>query len=57
MHTTSPTLLEKLREPNQGQAWARFVELYTPLLLAWARRIGLQPQDAADLCRMSLPRS
>ena len=49
MHTTSPTLLEKLREPNQGQAWGRFVELYTPLLLAWARRIGLQPQDAADL--------
>jgi len=49
MHTTSPTLLEKLREPNQGQAWARFVELYTPLLLAWARRMGLQPHDAADL--------
>ncbi len=51
MHTTSPTLLQRLREPNQGQAWARFVDLYTPLLLTWARRTGLQPHDAADLAQ------
>lgn len=49
MHTTSPTLLQRLREPGQPQAWAKFVDLYTPLLLTWARRTGLQPQDAADL--------
>ena len=28
---------------------ARFVELYTPLLYYWARRVGLRRQDAADL--------
>src|SRR5262245_23503524 len=49
MHTTSPTLLQKLREPHDQAAWARFVDLYTPLLLAWARRKGLQAADAADL--------
>jgi RNA polymerase sigma-70 factor (ECF subfamily) len=49
MLTTSPSLLQKLREPNQSRAWERFIDLYTPLLLTWARRAGLQPQDAADL--------
>lgn len=49
MHTTSRTLLEKLRQPNENAAWARFVELYTPFLFSWARRLGLQDSDAADL--------
>jgi RNA polymerase sigma-70 factor (ECF subfamily) len=42
-------LLERLRQPDQPAAWAQFVELYTPVLFAWARRLGLQSQDAADL--------
>jgi RNA polymerase sigma-70 factor (ECF subfamily) len=46
---TPLTLLERLRQPNQPDAWARFVELYTPWLLYWARRKGLSDQDAADL--------
>jgi RNA polymerase sigma-70 factor (ECF subfamily) len=49
MDSTSPSLLERLRQPGQPEAWNRFVELYTPLLLYWARRLGLQPHDAADL--------
>jgi RNA polymerase sigma-70 factor (ECF subfamily) len=49
MLTTSPSLLERLRQPGERLAWDRFVELYTPLLLSWARRAGLQEQDAADL--------
>jgi RNA polymerase sigma-70 factor (ECF subfamily) len=49
MHTTSVTLLERLRRPNEAEAWDRFVNLYTPLLFSWARGIGLQPSDAADL--------
>jgi RNA polymerase sigma-70 factor (ECF subfamily) len=49
MHTTPPTLLEKLREADQPAAWGRFVDLYTPLLLTWGRRVGLQAADAADL--------
>jgi RNA polymerase sigma-70 factor (ECF subfamily) len=49
MHTTPPSLLEQLRRPDDQAAWRRFVDLYTPLLFYWARRIGLQEQDAADL--------
>jgi RNA polymerase sigma-70 factor (ECF subfamily) len=49
MVTTSPSLLERLRRSDEPAAWARFVELYTPLLYHWARRAGQQPADAADL--------
>lgn len=49
MHTTSASLLERLRQPADQEAWAHFVRLYTPLLYYWARRAGLQQQDAADL--------
>jgi RNA polymerase sigma-70 factor (ECF subfamily) len=49
MHPTPVSLLQRLRQPAEQEAWARFVELYTPLLYYWARRLGLQAQDAADL--------
>jgi RNA polymerase sigma-70 factor (ECF subfamily) len=49
MLTTSPTLLDRLRQPKQPDAWDRFVRLYTPMLLVWAKRQGLQDADAADL--------
>lgn len=48
MYTTSPTLLQRLRERDHQEAWARFVDLYTPLLLTWARKAGLSPEDASD---------
>src|SRR5262245_42689665 len=47
--TTSLTLLQSLRQPGDGAAWNRFVQLYTPLLYHWARRLGLQQSDAEDL--------
>jgi RNA polymerase sigma-70 factor (ECF subfamily) len=49
MNTTPASLLERLQQSDEQAAWARFVELYTPVLFAWARRLGLQAQDAADL--------
>ena len=49
MEPTSASLLERLRQPGDQAAWARFVELYTPLLFHWAQRLGLQQSDAADL--------
>jgi RNA polymerase sigma-70 factor (ECF subfamily) len=49
MHTTSVSLLERLRRPEETEAWPRFVRLYTPLLFYWARRTGLKQDDAADL--------
>jgi RNA polymerase sigma-70 factor (ECF subfamily) len=49
MHTTPITLLQRLKQPDSGAAWERFIELYTPFLLYWARRLGAGPQDAEDL--------
>jgi RNA polymerase sigma-70 factor, ECF subfamily len=49
MTKTPSSLLERLRQPFEPAAWARFVTLYTPLIYSWARRIGLQEPDAADL--------
>jgi RNA polymerase sigma-70 factor, ECF subfamily len=49
MHTTPISLLERLRDTRETTAWDQFVELYTPLLLYWARKAGLQESDAADL--------
>jgi RNA polymerase sigma-70 factor (ECF subfamily) len=49
MSTTSISLLERLRLPDEQVAWAQFVELYTPLIFYWARNAGLQSADAADL--------
>ena len=49
MNTTSISLLQRLRQPAETDAWKRFADLYTPLLYYWARRLGLQESDAADL--------
>lgn len=54
MSTTSLTLLDRLRRPGQADAWDRFVRLYTPLLLEWARLQGLQPTDDEDLAQVAL---
>lgn len=43
------TLLERLRTPDDQLAWARFVDIYTPVLYRWARKSGLSDQDAGDL--------
>jgi RNA polymerase sigma-70 factor (ECF subfamily) len=49
MSRTPASLLERLRQPNEDHAWSRFVSLYTPMMFAWARQVGLQESDAADL--------
>lgn len=49
MNTTSPSLLDQLRQPAATGAWERFVRLYSGLLFSWARRLGLGENDAADL--------
>lgn len=51
MHTTPPTLLQRLRTAPDEASWARLVELYTPLLFGWARRAGASEDEAADLAQ------
>jgi RNA polymerase sigma-70 factor (ECF subfamily) len=47
--TTSLSLLDRLRDTDDVQAWQDFVNLYAPLVYGLARRHGLQDADAADL--------
>jgi RNA polymerase sigma-70 factor (ECF subfamily) len=51
VESTSASLLQRLRQPGQADAWDRFARLYTPLLVSWSRqaRYGLQAADADDL--------
>ncbi len=49
MTRTPVSLLERLRQSNAPEAWERLVLLYSPLIYSWARQVGLQEPDAADL--------
>ncbi len=49
MFTTPVSLLERIREAPVGDAWGKFVDLYSPLLFHWANRLGLTEHDVADL--------
>lgn len=46
---TRPSLLIRLRDERDSEAWESFVEIYAPLLFAYARKQGFQDADAADL--------
>src|SRR5262249_9039427 len=46
---TRPSLLVRLRDSGDREAWRLFVDLYGPLVYALGRRHGLQDADAADL--------
>ncbi len=46
---TRPSLLLRLRDPRDKDAWRQFVELYVPLVYRFARKCGLQDADAADV--------
>jgi RNA polymerase sigma factor (sigma-70 family) len=48
---TRPSLLVRISDTEDQQAWAEFVEIYTPLIHRLARRSGLQDADAADLAQ------
>ncbi len=49
MMETRTSLLLRVRDPANSQGWGEFVELYEPLLLAYARKRGLAEHDARDV--------
>src|SRR5262245_2925371 len=46
---TRPSLLIRLRDLGDSEAWRQCVEVYGPAVYRYARRRGLQDADAADL--------
>jgi RNA polymerase sigma factor (sigma-70 family) len=49
MAHTSPTLLARLRDPADRDAWATLLGVYGPLLRTWGERLGARGADADDL--------
>jgi RNA polymerase sigma factor (sigma-70 family) len=49
MPVTRVSLLVRLRDGHDAQAWRDFVDRYGPIVYGFARRRGLQDADAADL--------
>ncbi len=46
---TRASLLVRLRDGQDADAWREFVRLYAPVVYGYARKRGLQDADAADL--------
>jgi len=46
---TRASLLVRLRDGTDGDAWREFARLYAPVIYGFARKRGLQDADAADL--------
>jgi RNA polymerase sigma-70 factor, ECF subfamily len=51
---TSLTLLDRLRDSTDSDAWSRLDRLYTGLLRAWFARAGVQTADRDDLTQAAL---
>src|SRR6059058_5084471 len=47
--TTRLSLLLRICDAKDSQAWTQFVDLYAPLVYGFARKHGQQDADAADL--------
>jgi RNA polymerase sigma-70 factor (ECF subfamily) len=47
--TTRPSLLIRIRDPQDRESWETFVDTYVPMIYRYARRVGLQDADAADI--------
>lgn len=56
MIETRATLLERVRDPSDLDAWAEFVSNYEPLITAYVRKSGITSQDAPDIVQMVLTR-
>jgi RNA polymerase sigma-70 factor (ECF subfamily) len=55
---TQTSLLLRVRDAQDEQAWKEFAELYVPLVYGFVRKHGLQEADAADvtqevMCRVA----
>ena len=49
MEATSPSLLDRLHDNTDPSAWQRLVDLYTPLIRGWLRRLSVRDHESDDL--------
>lgn len=48
---TNESLLGRIKDPANEQAWSEFLAIYRPVILRMAQRRGLQVSDAEDLAQ------
>ena len=53
---TTTALLEGLLEQTNDETWREFDARYRPIIVAFARRVGLGETDAADVAQETLLR-
>jgi len=51
---TNTSLLNGLKDPNNNRIWSEFFERYQPMLMAFAKRLGLNEHDAQDAAQETL---
>jgi RNA polymerase sigma factor (sigma-70 family) len=51
---TQPSLLSRVRDPSDHEAWRQFEAKYRELILRFCRRRGLQQTDAEDVLQLSM---
>lgn len=51
---TSVTLIGRVCDPSDEEAWRRFASLYRPIIIRMAKRRGLQESDAEDVAQRVL---
>src|SRR5690348_14597759 len=51
---TQPSLLSRVRNPSDDQAWREFELKYRELILRFCRRQGMQQADAEDVIQIVL---
>ncbi len=51
---TTTALLQGLHDEGNGEAWGEFDARYRPIIIGFARRLGLNDADAADVAQNTL---
>ncbi len=51
---TRPSLLVRIRDPQDERAWREFLDIYEPLIYRLARRKGFQDADARELSGLAV---
>ena len=54
--TTQISLILRLRDKSDADAWEQFVSIYRPLIWNVAKRLGMSDEDANDACQNTLLR-
>jgi RNA polymerase sigma-70 factor (ECF subfamily) len=54
--TTQVSLILRLQNSEDADAWERFVSIYHPMIWNIAKRLGLTDEDASDACQNALLR-